>query len=318
MLGTSYSNDGAIEVFPGLVHVRTGGKVFAVHHSGAAALTGLPSGLASNVDGFFTTVDAALNACRSGYADRVLCLPRHAENIATADAWASLGTKTDVHVVSMGEGVSAATFTWSAAGSTLLMDAAGFAIKGCNFQMAGPDVGGSALTVAAPITISAVGCRLENNWGHFGVDADQLVTIGITTTAAADRLVLKKNKFFGATTAECTTFMDLIGCDDLVMEDNVFQGATSAVGVGIVRFATTASLGISLARNTYINKKALSTAAVTGLAGVTGVSRDEMFHYLDDTSTTPWITSPGLMCFYNPRVTNLAGEVGMIATVVST
>jgi hypothetical protein len=183
--------------------------------------------------------------------------------------------------------------------------------------MAGP-AGTTALTVTAPITISAAGCGIRNCDGQFGIDADQLATIGITTTAGATGLTLENNRFTGATTSEVTTFMDIIGVDGLVMRNNYFAGATSAAGVGIVRFATTASLDIVLEYNTYINRKASSTMAVTGLAAVSGVSRDEMFHYLNDTATTPWGTSPGIMCFYNPRVTNLAGEVGMIATVVST
>lgn len=317
MLGSSFSNDGAVEVFPGLVHLRTGGKVFAVHHSGAAALDGLPSGLASNVDGFFTSVPLALAACRSGYSDRIVCLRRHAENIATADAWSNLGTKTGVEVLSLASGTEAATFTWTTATSTLLMDQEGFKIRGCNLLMAGADAAGSALSVAAPITISAAGCSLEDNWGRFGFDADQLATIGITTTAAADRLTLRRNTFTGATAAEVTTFMDIIGCDHLVMEDNIFSGATSNTGVGIVRFATTASLHVDLRRNFYANRKAASAAAVTGLAGVTGFSRDECFLYLDNSSTTPWVTSPGSMAFFEPRLVNLEGEVGRIPTVVS-
>jgi hypothetical protein len=67
-----------------------------------------------------------------------------------------------------------------------------------------------------------------------------------------------------------------------------------------------------------VNRKAASTAAVTGLAGVSGVSIEELFHYLDNSSTTMWLTSPGLMAFYNPRTVNLAGEAGMLSTVVST
>lgn len=290
-----------------------GGETFYV---GSA----LPTGAIGEklADRFYPNVNAALNVCVSARGDTVLLLPGYTESIAAADAWSNLGTKTDVTVRSLGRGTNRAIITWTAATSTVLFDSANFALENCQLLMAGADAAGAALTVAAPITISAAGCRLVENDGRFGFDADQIVTIGITTTAAADDLVIQRNTFYGATAAPCTTFMDLIGCDRLLMEDNVFAGATSAVGVGIVRFATTASLNITLRRNTYINRVASSTAAVTGLAGVSGVSYEEMFHYLDNSSTTPWITSPGIMCFYNPRVTNLAGEVGMIGTVVST
>lgn len=310
--------DGPVEIFPGLTMVPTGGRIAVVHSSGAAALTDLPVGLADPGLGFHTSVQAALAACRTARGDRVVCLPRHVESIAIADAWSNLGTKTDIKVVCLGEDDERAQFTWTTATSSVLFDQAGFGIVNARLFMAGADAAGAALTVAAPITISAPGCALLANDGRFGFDVDQLVTIGITTTAAADRLRVGKNRFIGDTTSECTTFLQLVGVDDLWMYDNTFAGATSSTGVGIVRFATTASLNIKLERNTYINRKAASAAAVTGLAGVSGESHNEFFHYLDNSSTTPWVTSPGIMAFNNPRLVNLAGEVGMLPTVIST
>lgn len=264
--------------------------------------------------GIHTTLNSALGQCRSGRYDTVIALPGSAENISAADQMSNLVAGTQI--VSLVP--QAASLTWSAAGSTFLLDVDNVALAGFALNMAGSLTSSTALTVAAPMTITGAGCKLLNNRCNFAVDADQLATIGITTTAAADDLELTGNQFWGDTAGEVTTFFDIIGCDRLKMWNNHFAGATSAVGVGIVRFATTASLNIDLRHNAYINRKAASTAAVTGLAGVSGVSFNELFHYLDNLSTTPWITSPGLMTFYNPRVSNLAGEVGMIATVVST
>jgi hypothetical protein len=274
--------------------------------------------MVSSSDGFFTSVQLALNGCRSGRGDKIICLPGHTESIAAADAWSNLGSKTDIEVYCVPAGENTATFTWTAATSSILFDAASFRLRGARLFLAGADAAGSALTVAAPITVSAAGCAITDCWGKFGFDADQIVTVGITTTAAATRLRLERNHFIGATAAECTTFLDIIGVDGLYMADNVFEGATSAVGVGIVRFATTASLNIRCYRNAYINRKAASEAAVTGLAGVTGISHSELFHYLDNTGTTAWETSQGSMAFYNARTVNLAGEHGMLSTTVST
>lgn len=282
--------------------------------------SGLPSGDGSSPTYPLATIALALAALQ-GTTNRghvIFVLPGHAESVSSADYFSGTGAANSFAIVGLGRGTSRPSLTWTTATSTWLIDTANVQIDNMRLFLAGADAAGSALTVAAPITISAAGCGIRNCDGKFGFDADQIVTIGITTTAAADGLTLENNSFTGATAAECTTFMDLIGVDDLVMRNNYFAGATSNTGVGIVRFATTASLNIKLEYNTYINRKAASAAAVTGLAGVSGVSRDEMFHYLDNTSTTPWVTSPGIMCFYNPRVTNLAGEVGMIATVVST
>lgn len=255
-----------------------------------------------------TSLNDGLARCRSGMNDIVFVLPGHTESISGADAMSNLvaGTK----IIGVGNGSIRPTFTWTAAAATFLLDVANVEIHNCRLLMAGALGSTTALTVTAPMTISAAGCGLYHNEINIAVDADQLATIAITTAAGADYLSLVGNHVWGATTGEVTTALDLIGTDNLYMADNVFQGATSNVAVGIVRFATTASLYIRLLRNTYINKKASSTAAVTGLANVTGVSRDEHFHYLDTTSLTAWLTSAGLMTFHRPTVTNTAAETG--------
>lgn len=303
---------GVIEM-PGYIMAPTGAKVFYVHSSGVQSEDDAPI-----ADRLYTTLNAALLACRSARGDVVLVLPGHAESFSAADSLSGLGTKTGITVMGLGEGDARPTFTWTAAGSTVLFDAASFAIKNCRLLLAGADAAGSALTVAAPITVSAPGCAIEDCYIRFGFDADQIVTVGITTTAAADRFKFNRNHCTGATAAECTTFMDIIGVDYLEMKDNHIAGATSSTTVGIVRFATTASLDINLQNNFYANRKAASVHAVTGLAGVTGISRDELFHMLDNAATLPWGTSNGSMAFYNARNVNLAGENGMISTLVST
>ncbi len=281
-----------------------GGRVAAYVRS-----TGAQSDEDLNISNMLvTTLNAGLARCRSGMNDIVFVMPGHTESITSADAMSSLvaGTK----IVGIGSGNTRPTFTWTAATATFLLDVNDVEIHNCRLLMAGSLTSSTALTVTAPMTITGVGCGLFNNEINIAVDADQLATIALTTTAAADYLRLVGNHVWGATTGEVTTAFDIIGADNLYMADNVFQGATSAVGVGIVRFATTASLYIRLLRNTYINKKAASTAAVTGLAGVSGVSRDEHFAYLDTTSLTAWLTSAGLMHFHRPTVSNAAGETG--------
>jgi len=314
----SYGQPNPSGIAGGLARYWGGGEViFVGNRSGLKAGDGSsPNNPMSSLVGTGGALAALQGTTGRGHV--IFLLPGSSYSVDAAD-WASvMGAASDFAIIGLGTGTSRASLTWTTATSTLLMDTANVAIDGCRLFLAGANAAGAALTVAAPITISGPGCALRNNDIFFGFDADQIVTVGITTTAAADGLTLENNTCIGATAAECTTFMDIIGVDQLRMRGNYFAGATSATGVGIVRFATTASLDIVLEYNTYVNRKAASTAAVTDLTGVSEISRDEMFHYLDNTSTTPWVTSPGIMCFYNPRVTNLAGEVGMIPTVVST
>lgn len=253
-----------------------------------------------------TTLNAACAQVRSGLGDVVLAMPGHTESISSADKISNLvaGTK----IIGLGSGNLRPTFTWTAATATFLFDVPNCLISNCILKLCSSANAG--VTVAAPITVSAAGCGIIGNRIEFGADSNDIVTIGITTTAAADQFNFSGNHCVGATTAECTTFLQLVGADDLIMQDNYIAGATSSTAVGIVRFATTASLDIELRNNVYINRKALSTCAVTGLDGVSGVSHQEHFAYLDTASLTPWLTSTGIMTFHRPTVTNTAGETG--------
>lgn len=275
--------------------------------------TGPQSGDPPELTGrLYTTLNAALGECRSGLGDIVYVLPGHAENVSTADQMSNLvaGTK----IVGCGDGNHRGTFTWTAAAATFLLDVANVSLSNVILNM---DPGTGTTTVAAPLTVSAAGCSIQDCTIRFSTDANSLSTVPINLASCTD-FSFMNNLMYGATAGECTTAIDIVAADRLRMWGNHIAGATSAVGVGIVRFKTTASLNVDLRANFYANRKAASTAAVTGLAGVSGYSYNELFHYLDNTSTTMWITSPGLMAFFNPRTVNLAGEAGMLSTVVST
>jgi len=250
-------------------------------------------------------IDAGLSRCKAGHGDTVMVLPDYTENVAGADHFSSL--KAGTRIVGMGYGALRPALTWTAAASSFLFDVANVEVS--NFRLNFASAGNAGVTVAAPMTWSADGCGLVDCNIFFGDDADDIVTIGILVEDAAD-CYIDNCHAIGATAAECTSFLDLHNADRFRMYDSTIEGATSAAGVGVMRFVSEASLNIDLRRNTYINRKASSTCAVTGLAAVSGVSRDEHFAYLDATSLTPWLTSTGIMTFHRPTVTNTAGETG--------
>jgi hypothetical protein len=300
---TSLNTQGILEAVPGYLLVPTGGKVIYVHHSGSAALNGLPAGMAANPDGFFQSVNTALGACQTGRGDLILCLPGHAENI-TADAWSNLGTKTDITVRGLGGGTNRPTFTWTVAGSTLLMDAANFSIENCRLFLAGAHAAGSALTVAAPITVSAAGCEISSCEIAWGFDADQIVTIGITTTAAADYFRFNDNDCYAETAAvPTTTFMRLVGADFMQMHNTRIVGPGSTTTLGPVQFLTTASLKINWRNSTVQNQLASSIHAVTGMAGLTGTVHQCGFGILDNATAVGFVT-PGNVQFTSCQTSN--------------
>lgn len=288
-----------------------GGQVYYVRGNGTTVTEYSfdPPGLRERLS---ASINTALSYCVSGRGDVVAVLPGHTESVSAADYLSNLVAGT--RIVGIGSGNNRPTLTWTAAASTILMNVANATIENMILLM---DPGSGTVNVAAPITFSAAGCKLLNCRIRMGTDSNSKVTTGLTLSSVAD-LEISGNHIYGATAAEATTLIDIVACDRLRMVGNYIAGATSSTTVGVMRFKTTASLDIYLAFNTYINRKASSACAVTGLAAVSGISIEETFHYLDDSSTTMWLTSPGIMAFRNPRTVNLAGEAGMLSTVVST
>ncbi len=298
----------------------TGGAVFYVGTTAQLANLGdVGQGIAGRS---YTSVNLALAACVSGRGDIIYVLPGYTENIGAADAWSNLGTKTDITIIGMGRGTNRPTFTWTVTGSTMLMDSDNFRLLNCQLYLAGAHAAGAALTVTAPITISAAGCEISDCVIFWGFDADQGVTIGITTTAAALFFRFNRNYCYGATAAGnalTTSFFYAVGANYLQMHDTMIEGACSATTVGVLRFITTASIGIDIRRCNFRNLKVASIHAVTQMAGVLGVVRDCMFGILDDATKAGWVPAgagDGPQ-FANCFTANLAGENGTATTPVS-
>lgn len=260
-----------------------------------------------------TTLNAGLAKARSGRGDYVVVFPDHTENISSADQMSSLvaGTK----IVGLGTGNLRPTFTWTAATSTFLFDVANVSLDNCILKLC--DTGNAGVTVAAPITVSAAGCSITNCRIMFGGDADDIVTIGITTTAAADDFSFVNNICYGATAAECTTFLRLVGADRFYMKDCLILGATSSTSVGVLQMLTTASTDVYIENCSFANRKAASIHAATGMAAATGIVKDCAFAILDDSTLPGWETEGNLQ-FFNCQTVNLAGEAGVAKTPLST
>jgi hypothetical protein len=277
-----------------------------------------------------TTLNSALGLCRSGDGDVVVVMPNHSENISSADQMSSLvaGTK----IIGLGFGNKRGTFYWTAAAATFLLDVADVSLINLRLFMAGSRTSTTALTTAAPITVSAAGCGIFGCEIDFGVDANQLVTVGITTTAAGDQFFFHDNYCVSDTAAECTTFLRLVGADHASIEGNTIIGATSSVEIGLVQFITTDSLNVRMGTeraNHLRNNKALSQAVVVVSAGATSSSGTVNNLYLTALSDGAnalvlghadgaWNASVAAFTFgRHVYAANLAGERMAEVTVVS-
>lgn len=262
----------------------------------------------------YTTLNQALSYCRAGRGDVVYVLAGHTENIDTAAKMSNLVAGT--RIIGCGHGNLRPTFTWTAATATWLMNQDNVSLENLILNM---DPGTGTVTVAAPMTISGAGCAIIGCKIRMGTDANSLVTIGITTTAAADDLSMVNNEIYGATAAACTTMIQFVGADRLKFLGNKVIGASSAVGVGVIRFLTTASTDILMTGNNFIqNNLASSTAAVTGMAGLTGLVDYTTLAVLGNPAANglvignvdgAWSTSAGSLHFgANAVAVNAVGE----------
>ena len=252
-----------------ILGVTGGGLVHYVYSdangNGVASLDKLQPGISDSQN---ISVAVALTKCRADRNDLIVCLPGHVENLATAGAWAPVA---GVTIIGQGVGDDRATFTWSAAAATLPINVANFRILNCNLYVAGPTPA-VALTVAAPITISAAGCEISDCYIPWGWANNQIVGIGITTTAAADRLKFNRNNCPAVVAAvPTTTFLRLTGTDNLEMDGTFISGPGSTTTIGPVQQLTTAGLNTKITNSIFQNTLASSTIAFTAIAGNTGI-----------------------------------------------
>lgn len=277
--------------FGPLAVIPTGGTVAAYVRS-----TGPQSGDAPElVNNLVSTLNAGLARCRSGRGDTVLVLPGHTENISAADQMSSLVAGTSI--IGMGRGSMRPSFTWTAATATFLFDVANVSLENCRLFLAGPHAAGTALTVAAPITVTGANCSIIGCDIKCGFDADQICTIPITVPAGGDGFYFANNVVEALVAGPCTTFLRLTDCDDVIIEGNSIRVATTAAAVGVIQALTTAPLR-TLIRDNYLNNlKADSTAALTPMAAMTGVISD---NYLEISSTgLAHITTGSAMAYFN-------------------
>lgn len=221
------------------------------------------------------SVASVLPYCVASRGDTILVHPNHTENIASADAWAFVA---GLKIIGLGQGATRPTFTFSAAGSTLVADVAGLTIKNCRFLCAGP-AGSTALTVAAPFTVSGEGFHFLDNYCQVGIDADQLCTAFFTTTAAADNMVIARNTITASAAAAAITSMFLfVGADGLKFIGNDCKAGFASAATALVDFETTASLNVLVQGNLLHQWTSTSTGGLTcGAVATTGWILDNEF-----------------------------------------
>lgn len=208
------------------------------------------------------TLAQAIALCTADRGDIIQLGAGHAETIVGA---AGSGiTKAGVRVIGHGVGRQRPTFTFTtAAGASFDITAARCSIENCCFVN-----GIDAQT--AMVNISAADVVIEECEFHLGTLTTPQALLGILTTAAADRAIIRRNHMHGCITAGNVAAIRIVGGDAILIEDNIITGEFALTGC--ISNITTAATMLVIRRNNLLNRAAtadnkviVADASTTGL-----------------------------------------------------
>lgn len=199
----------------------------------------------------FATVAQALAKCTaagSTYAggDTIYCLPGHTETI-TAAAGLAL-SKAGVRLIGLGRGRLRPIFNYTtAAAASFDISAANVEVNNVVIRPQGVDA------VTAAINVSAADVWLRNCEIELAGATNQ-ATLGVLTTAAANRLLIERCHIHGTADAGTSAAIRIVGGTDITIRDNIITGAFATTGN--IENITTASVNLMILNNFLLNQTA--------------------------------------------------------------
>lgn len=279
------------------------GKIFIVGDSGTANLSMLKELFTPDVDGdprFFATIDSAVGACTANAGDIILVMPGHTETVIAAG-----GLDLDVAgitVLGLGNGSNRPTVNFTTATSADVdIDATNVTVENIIFDMTGVDA------VAAGIDVNADDFTMRKCRVLMG-DSDGQAVVGVLSDTNVDRVSIENCDFYGDTIAGPAAAIRLIGGIEHKIRHNNIQGSFSQAPLALV---TTAPLNVVIEHNNLINKVASGTAAIQGVAAMTGVIKFNVMEHATD-SLGGWINTPGNASSFENYGVNALGETGIL------
>lgn len=142
-----------------------------------------------------TSINAALQRCRSGKGDIVMVHPDHTESIDAADKWSNLVAGT--RIIGMGIGRKRPTITWTATAGQIAVDVADVSIENMNLNFVGINAVAKAINVTAA-GFSLIGCKCTIG------DTSKVLAIGIEIGAGANDCTITDCTFTGLIASKVT------------------------------------------------------------------------------------------------------------------
>lgn len=185
------------------------------------------------------------NGVRANKGDVIIVMPGHAETISAA------GTVTidvaGLTILGVGVGSARPTFNFTATASTFLLTAANTIIDNCLFT-------GGIDAIVSAIVVSAADCSLTNCEFR---DVTGQATLGILTTAGANRLRIAGHLHSGDSAAGADAAIRIVGGTGIVIEDFKIFGNFA---VSAIDNATTATTNITIRNGEIQNGLDVATA----------------------------------------------------------
>lgn len=283
------------------LNVAHPGNIFFVNNSSVFPDKGI-AGSNGNDGSYlkpFASIDYAVGRCVASRGDIIMVMPGHVETVSTAAGLAL--DVAGVAVIGLGNGALRAKVNLTATTATVAISAASCTMHNILFT-GGIDAVASAIVVSASdVTLSR--CELRDVTGQ--------MTVGVLTTAAADRLLLSEFVYRGDSAAGGQNAISIVGGDHIEIKDFSIDGNFSGAAIDV---ATTATTNISIHDGYIWTKNSADLCIKDTITASTGRIGPNLNFMLTDNAAniTEAVTGATFHLFDPVYVCNLAGEKGML------
>lgn len=205
------------------------GKVFWVDNSALGTGDTMKNGSDGNQGTYndpFSTLDYAIGKCRANKGDIIFLKPGHSETLTATSVAVDVA---GIAIIGLGQGSNRPTFNATATGSIFAISAANVLVHNLYFT-GGVDAVVSMISVsAADVVLNKIEIR----------DVTGEMTVGLLTTAGANRLVVDGFVFDGAVGDGLSAAIALVGGDRIEICNFNLDGDASVALIDIRTTATT-------------------------------------------------------------------------------
>lgn len=255
------------------------GNVFFVKSGHAQG--GDANGFGQTPDNPFLTIDYAIGQCTADNGDVIIVLPGHTETVTAA-----AGVAVDVAGITLlgvGHGRQRPKVNFTTATT------ATFAVSAARCRIANLVFTCSIDAQAAMIAVTAADCLIADCEIQMA-DATYQAVIGVSSTAAADRLRVTRCFIHGITDANQAAGIQMVGGDAIRITDNTIIGSFAAIGC--IYNPTTAATALEISRNILQNLSAdADNVCINVHASTTGTLADNRISHIDSTSPAPIVAA---------------------------